>query len=105
MIQAPPPPTSCPCAPVGCRAISLVVCPQPLFHRSAHHCLHMRTVNTQLFPYSLSLPLFLSPQHTRARTPPLCSDVSYLIKEGRYENLLKATLPVKPHSVACLMKC
>lgn len=88
MIQAPPPPTSCPCAPVGCRAISLVVSLQPLFHRSADHCLHMRTVNTHLLPCSLCLSL----SETRAHTAH-GSDVSYLIKEGRYETLLTAILP------------
>lgn len=69
MLQAPPPPTSFPCAPVGCRAISLVVCLRRLFHRSADPRLHMRTASGQL-PLSLSPPHpptpFLSPSSARA---------------------------------------
>lgn len=70
IIQAPPPPTSCPCAPVGCRAISLAVCLQPLFHRSTAHCLHMRKGDTHLHSYSLFLSLSLSLSGTRVHTPP-----------------------------------
>lgn len=77
IIQAPPPPTSCPCAPVGCRAISLAVCLQPLFHRSTAHCLHMRKGDTHLHSYSLFLSPSLFQAHAYTHRPILWRQVPY----------------------------
>lgn len=63
MLQAPPPPTSFLCAPVGCRAISLAVCLRRLFHRSADPLMHMRTGGANLLPLFLSPSLSLSNAH------------------------------------------
>lgn len=70
MIQAPPPPTSCPCSPVGCRAISLLVSPAPLPPQRRSLSAH---AHGERAPHVLSLFFFLSHSlsllhaHTHAR--------------------------------------
>lgn len=110
MPQAPPPPNSFLCAPVGCRAISLVVCLRRLFHRSADPRMHMRTGGDNLLPLflpplslSLSLLLSFSQTHARARAI-LCCDVTYLLRKGWCGTLLSLPL-VKSYRAALQMKC
>lgn len=92
MLQAPPPPTSFPCAPVGCRAISLVVCLRHLFHRSADPRPHMRTASGHFLPLSLSF------KHTRAHAPPSSLTSLYLLRKRWCGTLL--SLPYMPYRAA-----
>lgn len=72
MIQAPPPPTSCPCTPVGCRAISVLCVSKP---SSTAAQITARACALRAAISSPALSLFLSRTHTQAHTAP-CSDVT-----------------------------
>ena len=87
IFQAPPPLTSSPCAPVGCRAISLVFSPLPPQHRplSAHaHCGHTSPPVLSLFP-SLSL--------SNTHTPPLALTSVTLLRKGGIKPPAKSCPP------------